>query len=128
MKTGQWTYTLTPEKEIWNTGAFFDTREQCIEEGIKAAKEEGDIKTIAISEIEVHQLALSISVENIIDEIAENSIIDADTGEFMDSGDIFEEFSQDEIQEIEDYLNEKLSKKARNNEYWSTLTIEEIDV
>ena len=128
MKTGQWTYTLTPEKEIWNTGAFFDTREQCIEEGIKAAKEEGDIKTIAISEIEVHLLALSISVENIIDEIAENSIIDADTGEFMDSGDIFEEFSQDEIQEIEDYLNEKLSKKARNKEYWSTLRIEEIDV
>ena len=71
MKTGQWTYTLTPEKEIWNTGAFFDTREQCIEEGIKAAKEQGDIKKIAISEIEVHQLALSISVENIIDEIAE---------------------------------------------------------
>ena len=113
MKTGQWTYTLTPENDYWSEGEFFDTKEEAIKIATARAKEE-NISEIAIAEIKIEEIPIVVNTENIIDMIEEASVSSSNCTDWLEVGQFFEEFSDEEIEELEEMITNYLTKIFRH--------------
>ena len=127
MKTGQWTYTLTPENDYWSEGEFFDTKEEAIKIATARAKEE-NISEIAVAEIEVEEIPIVVNTEYIIDMIEEDSVSSSNCTDWLEVGQFFEEFSDEEIEELEEMIINKLSNKKYHKESWHAVALEKIGV
>ena len=127
MKTRQWTYTLTPENDYWSEGEFFDTKEEAIKIATARAKEE-NISEIAVAEIKIEEIPIVVNTENIIDMIEEASVSSSNCTDWLEVGQFFEEFSDEEIEELEEMITNYLTNKRYHKESWHAVALEKVGV
>lgn len=122
MKEGQWTHSYYDE--IFQSGAYFETKEQAVEDGKKEYGE--DYKHFYVGQIKDVSFALTPNVDSVLEGIAQN--VYDEVGEV--SEDYLNHIEKEHYEALEDELNKVISvwmdKYGYKPEFFKVVNVEKV--
>lgn len=121
---GRWVYSLN--EEIFNTGEYFNTKEEAVESGKEDLTWEGKYPTFYVGQVKSVDFALGVDTDGILEHIAQNV--------YDEVGEVSETYLYNVDKEHHNILEENLNNVVRqwmdqygyNPEFYQVINIEKI--